>query len=91
MAPDIGLLVRNMANSDQYRRELDIVFQEIEEKEKLQRRARTDERLKFLAAIADDRDMAAMFLKGLKDLPEEECKRRLKRLIDCAFPEDEGK
>jgi len=73
-----------MTNSDAYHREQDLVFQEIDEKAKVKSQAEADERLDFYAAIAQDRDMAAI----LKALPVEERVRRLKRLVQLAFPDD---
>jgi hypothetical protein len=73
-----------MTNGDAYQREQDLVFQEIGERAKLKSQAEADERLEFLATIGQDRDMAAIF----KALPVEERVRRLRRLVQLAFPND---
>ena len=46
-----------MDNSDLYRKEFDLIFQEIEEKERLQRQAESEPRAEFILRLLSNKSM----------------------------------
>ena len=73
-----------MANSEEYRKQLDLLFQEIEEKTKLLEQATAERRAEFIAGIIHDKDIS----KYLRSLPPETRIKLIEGLLRAAFPED---